>query len=555
MTQFEFKVGDETWERMRQRGLNDLYYFNSVILGMGDKVPMRPASHYLMCRFLERKTGIKEIDSAHVQKLLVPREVGKSTLGTQGRTLQLICRNPNTSILICNENVTNATTFLDSIKWHFENNDLFRALYPEVVPPDFNKTTWKQDRIVVNRTSGRKEPTVFCAGVGGTVTGMHPDGIIVDDMISREAMENARVGSRHIMDQVTRWTHTLDPLLNTNFDDPFPWILFIGTRWWYNDCYDAIDTDWGYGQTPRRFLTTVTFPEDGTKHQMVLERIGDLAVFKRSGIENGRSAFPERWSMEDLAKKRLRDPVLFACNIMNEPTDEVTAIFKEGWIVHYHKPDPDTYEMIGEDGKKSYWVPQQLDCLMAVDPGGFGSKIGGGDRAQPAIVVTGTVPDANRHLLLEAWSEATTYKAAANQVVDFCRKYPIRRVGIERAGQQVVFIDLVRKLLKEEGLNVGIQEIKPDTTTRGGAGKDQHILKLEPYFQDGMLLWGKSAIFNELREQYRQFPRGKRVDLLDALSMLRLMWRPWNASPRQSQKKRQETEKQDYYARRGLSRR
>ena len=118
-----------------------------------------------------------------------------------------------------------------------------------------------------------------------------------------------------------------------------------------------------------------------------------------------------------------------------------------------------------------------------------------------------------------------------------------------------MFIDLVRQLLKEEGLNVGIQEIKPDTTTRGGSGKDQHILKLEPYFQDGMLLWGKSAIFNELREQYRQFPRGKRVDLLDALSMLRLMWRPWNAAPRQSQKKRQAEERESYYARRGLSRR
>ena len=553
--QINFQVGDETYLRLRDRGLNDLYFFNSVILGMGDKVPMRPSSHYLMCRFLERKTGIEEIDTAPVQKLLVPREVGKSTLGTQGRTLQLLCRNPNTSILICNEKLDNATTFLASIKWHFENNDLFRALYPEVVPPDFNKTTWSADRIVVNRDSGRKEPSVFCSGVGGTVTGMHPDVIIVDDMISREAAENARTGSRHIMNQVERWTHTLDPLLNTNFADPFPSILFIGTRWWYNDVYDHLDEAWGYGETPRRFLTTVRFPEDGTSHQMVLERIGDLAIFKRAGIENGKSAFPERWSLEDLAKKRLRDPILFSCNIMNEPTDEITAIFKVDWIVFYHKPDPDNYEVIGDDGKVSYWVPTQLDCLMAVDPGGFGMKQSAGDRARPAIVVTGTVPDANRHLLLEAWSEPATYQACANQVVDFCRKYPIRRLGIERAGQQVVFIDLVRKMLKDEGINVGFQEIKPDTTGRGGSGKDQHILKLEPYFQDGMLLWGKSAIFNELREQYRQFPRGKRVDLLDALSMLRHMWRPWNASPRQSQKKRQEEERSSYYARRGLTRR
>ena len=119
------------------------------------------------------------------------------------------------------------------------------------------------------------------------------------------------------------------------------------------------------------------------------------------------------------------------------------------------------------------------------------------------------------------------------------------------------FIDLIRELLKKEGLVVAIREIKPDASSGrgGGANKDQHVSKLEPFFQEGMLLMGKSAIFNELREQYRQFPRGKRVDLLDALSMCRHLWRPWNSAPRQDQKKRQEEERTAYYARRGLSRR
>jgi hypothetical protein len=554
--ELNFEQGDETWQRLRDRGLKDLYFFNNIILGYGDKVPMRPRTHYLMCRFLERNTGIEQIDSAPIQKLLVPREVGKSTLGTQGRTIQLLCRNPNTSILICNEKQDNANEFLASIKWQFENNELFRALYPEIIPEDTNAIRWRTDSIHIKRDTGRKEPSVFTVGVGGTVTGMHPDGIIVDDMISREAAENARVGSRHIMEQANRWTHTLDPLLNTNFDDPFPWILFIGTRWWYNDCYDHIDEAWGYGQQQRNFRVTVTFPEDGTKHSTTLSRVGDLAIFKRSAIEEGRSIFPEKWDLEELAKKRLRDPVFFACNYQNEPTDDVTADFKEQWIVYYDKHDAETYSATDVTGKQEVHHVSQLDVLMAVDPGGFGVRQGQ-DRATPAIVVTGTLPKSNRHLILEAWAEAVTYKEAAHKVVDFCRKYPtIRAIGIERAGQQITFIDLVRGMLKEEGIHVGIREIKPDTTGgRGGGNKDQHILKLEPYFEDGMLLWGKSAIFNELREQYRQFPRGKRVDLLDALSMVRLLWRPWNAAPRQKHEERQAQEREAYYARRGLTRR
>src|SRR5205807_1335440 len=82
-----------------------------------------------------------------------------------------------------------------------------RALFPEVVPLDFTDTTWSASRIVVRRTSGRKEPTVSTIGVGGTVTGLHFDLIVCDDIISREAMENARAGSRQIMEQTNRWIH------------------------------------------------------------------------------------------------------------------------------------------------------------------------------------------------------------------------------------------------------------------------------------------------------------------------------------------------------------
>src|SRR2546430_12351121 len=47
------------------------------------------------------------------------------------------------------------------------------------------------------------------------------------DLISKEAMESARVGAWQIMDRVNRWCNELKLLLNTQAQ-PFPWIRFIG---------------------------------------------------------------------------------------------------------------------------------------------------------------------------------------------------------------------------------------------------------------------------------------------------------------------------------------
>jgi hypothetical protein len=69
---------------------------------------------------------------------------------------------------------------------------------------------------------------------------------------------------------------------------------------------------------------------NGTTVQIPTYRVGDLAVFRRAAIEDGHSIAPEKWSLEDLAKIRLRDSALFAANYMNRPADDVTATFKEG---------------------------------------------------------------------------------------------------------------------------------------------------------------------------------------------------------------------------------
>src|SRR5437879_3343096 len=144
---------------MRERSLSDLYYFASVVLGFGAMPWLEPDTHELFCKFLERRTGVQELDNAPWQKLETPRGTGKTSLGTVASAIQLACANPNTSILIANEKAETAESFLATIKRHFQTNDLLRALFPEVVPPDLQATTWKTSAATLARTTKRPEPT------------------------------------------------------------------------------------------------------------------------------------------------------------------------------------------------------------------------------------------------------------------------------------------------------------------------------------------------------------------------------------------------------------
>ena len=538
----EFVQGDEKWAALRKRATTDLYWLCENVLNYGTRIPMRESTHLLLCRFAEKRTGHPALDAAHYRKIEMPRETGKTTLITQGYVIQRICANPDISILLANEKEQTAKDFLSAIKFEWESNELLRALFPEIVPPDFNDTTWSASRIIVRRTTGRKEPTVSVIGVGGTVTGLHFDLIICDDIIGRESMENARAGSWQIMHQVNRWIHQLEPLLSSGAE-PFAEVIFIGTRWWHGDSYEHIETAFGYGDVKRPYLLRVKLP-NGEVQQIQAWRQGDLAMFRRSAIEDGRSIFPEKWDLEKLAKIRVRDEALFACNYLNMPSDEVTATFKESWLMYYDRLDEENFRLTDATGAKRVYATEDLDRLLFVDPGGFGVR-SVEDRARAACVVVGTSAR-GEHLLLAIYSEKDTFLACGRKIVEWAARYAPRKIVIEQAGQQGAFIELVKRMLQEAEVQVNVEPVKPGTKA-----KEQRILGLEPLFQRGAVYIGRGPDFLEFTSQYRQFPRSARLDVLDALAYL-----PTFAKRQQrgmSPEARQRQEIASYYERRGIT--
>ena len=491
-----------------------------MVLGYGPKVPITAQEHLLMCRLVERRTGSPLLDNAPYHVILVPREVGKTTVITQARPIQLICRDPNVSILIGNEKEDNAKLMLAEIKRQFETNELLRALFPEVIPENYNDTVWSATKIVVPR-EGRKEPTVFVIGEGGTVTGMHPDHIFIDDMLSKEAMENARVGDQSVMARVNRWVNTLPELLSSNAK-PFPTITFVGTRWWTGDSYEHVLKTFGHGEK-EQYVAYRAKTHEGTIVDMPIKgcyRVGDVAVYQRSGFEDGKPAFPSKWPTERMNNKRFEDPAGFACQVQNDPSDDSVSIFKMSWLDNkrFIWLDERTVQFTNMAGKKRQLAVSDLDLLMFVDPGGFSSS-SVEDRARAAIVITGSTGH-GEHILLEAWSEHETFLSAIKKVIEFASRYGPRKVVVELAGQQAAFIELLRRTAQQTGIVLPLQVEKP-----GSKAKANRILELEPYFQQGHLYVSKTPAMAEFLEQYQRFPRTVRVDLLDALAYGPRFWR------------------------------
>ena len=509
--------GSADWNKYKYKAENNLYWFNSHVRGLQEPVKMTPRAHLPMCRFVERKTGIPEIDSAPVQLILVNRGRGKSGLITQGYVLQQILKNPECTWGIANEKAETAEGFLGAIKNEIESNEIIQAFWPHVIP-DF-RSDWKAGRITVNRKKKNPmDPSVLATGTTGTVTGVHLDAWIVDDVISQNAAENARAGLFTEIDKVNRWCTRLGPLLK---DPAQGRRIFIGTRWWINDTYDfLIDDFYGKNAEKQEFIWTVTIPGSRDRAEEVRHitvfRQGEIAVFRDPAIdENGRAVHPELLDLDQLDVERERDPTFFQGQYMLNPSGGEAAEFKLEDLKTYESSGPNQIMFRGEQGKMEFMNLRDLRIVISVDPA-ISKKM---TAARSAVVVVGT--DGKNLFLLEAIAKRVTATELGAIVIEQYKKYKPYKIIIETVAYQEALKEVITLLADHHGVKerMPIEKYHPGTTI----SKSVRILGLEAYFRKGIFYYDPRKHFH-FEEEYASFPHNKFRDLLDALSFQKDAW-------------------------------
>lgn len=502
---------------------------------------MHPETHLIPLKFTERKTGVADLDSAPMQLILWPRETGKSSCGLVASAIQAACADPETTILIANEKHQNSMDFLKTIKHNFESNELLRALFPEVIPPDFKQTEWSASRATLVRKSGRPEPTFDTIGVGGTVTGKHYAQIICDDLISREVAESIRLGTKSKLEEVNFWVNTLRPLLSQSAQ-PFPTIRFIGTRWWVGDTYDHIEKTFGHGEDKRFYRIKAKLPS-GQVVSRDAYRVGDLAVMRIAAIEQGIATFPKIHSLEGLAKKREEDPELFACFYMNDPSDAAVRTFQDSWIRWWQRIDSRMLSYKQDDGSTRHVFIDDLRRQMIVDP----AFTAGGGGARSAIVIVGSDRETGKHLVLEAVAQRVEPKDLVTDILNLAKQYRVPTVYIECVAQQLGFIQFCQQEALNRNISTTIETVRP-----GGRAKDLRIEGLSAYFKSGQFY--VNAGQHDLLGEYRDFKPGAITkDLLDALAYAPEHFPTAAIGPNANPRERARIQRESYFRSRNMS--
>lgn len=360
--------------KKRERGLEDLLYFNKYIIESDEERRnlLVPHVHGEWDEWYKNsKTRIKLI--------LVPRACFKSTFFTIGRTLQAIATNRNERILIANATLANAQNFVGEIKEHLRKNPMLRELYGDFYEKNLK---WNEDEIqVLGRSLSSREPTVSAAGVGGNLVSRHYSMIIADDLVN---LENS--ATRFQSDKVIDWWKRAFSLLDYDGE-----MIIIGTRWSYYELYS-----WILDKYP-----------------------GEIDVYIRGAYNDDKSLyFPELLNEEKLAELRgLQGSYVFSSFYLNDPVDESSALIKRSQIKYWGEKE-DTY------------LPKNLTIFALCDPA-VSQEAAADDST---ILVVGVDPENNWYVLEVRSGQWTVHQLIEELFATHSQWKPIT-MSIEVIGQ------------------------------------------------------------------------------------------------------------------------
>ena len=551
------KTAAEKKQVFRANALMDLYYFATVVMGKNrfSKNPNKEKNlHYQMCLTV-MKDGLKE-------GIEIPRDHFKSTVYSEcfpiwralpfgkreedfftniGYTDLYIewmrrTHSQDIRILLVSETIKNAIKLGIRIANHYENNTLFRQLFPEIMPTE--KETWTNESLHQRRTPsgrGQGEGTFDFIGVGAALQSRHYNVVVEDDLVGREARKSSIVMADTIdYHQILVGATDSDPNNpGRDFDE-----IVVGNRWSHDDLNSHIRAEEPYF--------------NWTTHS-ALGGCCSLHAF-------GEPIFAEAFTREKLLRwKRRLGSYHFSCQFLNYPIDPSKAKFSMADFRYFHfekvtgalsipKESPTLNRLFEISHPQQYRIairhhvadgdvekdvfPRNLDRYMIVDPNHGGSHLGqeaGKDgRCRHAIAVTGVTRDPRRIYLLDQWAKACSIDEFVKQVFFYAVKWKLRVVYVEAVAAQKYLLYHLNYFVEEHKHThpelAGIQFL-PLKTPQNANAKAERIENFIPIVERHEL-WLDVNNCVETKEEAEQYGQRKGlIDLLDVLSYGPQVWK------------------------------
>lgn len=423
----------------------------------------------------------------------------KSTLIAY-RTAYRITKNPTLKILYLSSTSNLAIKQLSFIK-KILLSDAYTALWPEMVNPDeYSREKWTESEISVDhplrKKEGVREPTIFTAGLTTTITGLHSDINVLDDVVVDENAQTLE-GRERVEEQYSLLTSILEP-------DGEEWT--VGTRYHPNDLYQR-----------QVSMEYEVFDEDGN----VIETKPLYEKFERQ-VENrgdgtGQFLWPRqrrtdgKWfgfNEEVLSKIRSQylDKGKFRAQYYNDPNDYGSAAIQKEYFQYYDQ------KHISRRGGKWFFKDRALNVFAALDFAFSLSK----KADYTALVVVGVDREYNYYVLDIDRFKTDRIGDYFNHILKMYEKWGFRKLRCEvNVAQQAIVNDLKENYIKRYGLALSIEEHRP---TRNEGAKEERILAvLQPRYQNGQI-WHYTGYNCQILEEELMASKPPHDDVKDSLA-------------------------------------
>ena len=429
---------------------------------------------------------------------IAPRNSAKTTCWAKKAPLWLLGRNPNIKILLLSRAAERAESNLRFIKQNIESNPMIQRVFPGLEQWE----PWSNDKISVKNSRNDGEVSVAAKGLGGQITGIRADILIVDDLIDKK-----NVMTETQRDKVHEfWDEHVIPTLN-----PDGRIFCVGTRYHNKDWYTRI-----LEETPSYKDHIFTFPAFKVDEEGKVIYVDEEGKRVREDEGLPISYWPERWSPQRLLEVKedvtYRDGnIAWATQYMCDPSGYEGRMFQEEWLAYY------TYEDL---------LPKlpNLTYYMSIDP-----NISEDPKSDNTAIVTIAVDGKTKEVyVLDIFAKPLGFTEQGETLQMYGSRTQLRVGSDHLPGEQRIHKIAVesvayQKALFATGFTQGLPVAEVHHTK---TAKVTRVLRIQPHIQNGRVKFPDPEEskgvdwWNRFLEEYLKFPRGRRDDMMDALEMV-----------------------------------
>jgi predicted phage terminase large subunit-like protein len=391
------------------------------------------------------------------QLLLFPRDHGKSRLVAY-RVAWYLAKDPTLRVLYISATSNLAEKQLTFIKGIL-TSDIFRRYWPDHTHPEEGKRAkWTNSEIALDHPQRTKEnirdASVFTAGLTTSITGLHCDIAVLDDVVVNENAYTDE-GRRKVQSQYSL-------LSSIEGADAQEWV--VGTRYHPKDLYndmmgmvEDIYDDEDKKQTEDHIYET---------YERAVEDLGDGTgefLWPRQQRKDGKwFGFDKRI----LASKRGKylDRLQFRAQYYNDPTDPDNKPIDYDQFNYF-----DRKHLKQEDGINWFYHGKRLNLVASVDFA-FSTRKGAD---YTALVVIGVDEDNNIYVLDIDRFQTDKISEYFKNILGLYNRWGFKRLVAETTvAQQSIVRSLKEDWFAAHGLNIRVIEVKP---TRNQGSKEERM--------------------------------------------------------------------------------